>query len=292
MSAAPNERPASALTVRPMLADDLDETLRIKAAAFEVDAGEHATTIGRWRRQAEHLLRSDPDASFMAEREGRLVGVAQALRRERLWCLSLLAVDPREQGAGAGRALFQRSLACAASDDAALIVGSNDSRALRLYGLAGFELRPTLHTEGSVERRELPRPDPAVREAGASDLEELAAISRELRGAAHTHELIYAMDEGARLLRLADRGYAAVIPGHGVWMLAAREERAAGTLLWHALEMVGDTDRPAVRWITGGQRWAAQAALQAGLRLSSYGALCVRGAPGPLRPYLPSGPFA
>lgn len=32
--------------------------------------------------------------------------------------------------------------------------------------------------------------------------------------------------------------------------------------------------------------------LGAGLQLTGHGALCVRGDPGPLRPYLPSAPFA
>ncbi len=280
------------IAIRAMLSGDIGASVRIKAAAFDVDPGEQADTSERWTRQARHLLMSDPGGSFVAERDGQTIGVVQALRRERLWCLSLLAVDPRAQSAGAGRRLLERALARAAPGDAGLIVGSNDPRALRLYGLAGFSLKPTLQSEGALDRRALPRPSGAIREAGAADLDELAAISRELRGAPHTRELQYAMDEGARLLRLADAGYAAVVPGHGLWMLAARDEATASALLWHALELAGETERPAIRWITAEQRWAVEVVLKAGLSLSSYGALCVRGEPGPLQPYLPSGPFA
>jgi hypothetical protein len=78
----------------------------------------------------------------------------------------------------------------------------------------------------------------------------------------------------------------------GVWLLVARDDEAATALLWSALELATDADRPFLRWITGDQEWAISVALAAGLRLSAMGALCVRGNPGRLRPFIPSGPFA
>jgi hypothetical protein len=94
------------------------------------------------------------------------------------------------------------------------------------------------------------------------------------------------------LLRFEDRGFAVTLPGHGVWLLAALDDEAAEALLWRALETVGSTDRPGIRWVTGDQDWAIAVLLRAGLRLKTSGALAVRGSPGPLRPYLPSPPFA
>jgi hypothetical protein len=47
-----------------------------------------------------------------------------------------------------------------------------------------------------------------------------------------------------------------------------------------------------VRWITGAQQWAIDIVAGAGLRLAAYGALCVRGTPGPLAPFLPNNSFA
>ncbi len=41
--------------------------------------------------------------AFVAEREGVIVGAAQAFQRERLWVLALLVVDPAQQSDGAGR---------------------------------------------------------------------------------------------------------------------------------------------------------------------------------------------
>ena len=51
-------------------------------------------------------------------------------------------------------------------------------------------------------------------------------------------------------------------------------------------------DSARVRWITAAQQWAIEVLARAGLRLTAYGALCVRGMPGPLAPFLPSAPFA
>ena len=209
-----------------------------------------------------------------------------------LWCLSLLTVDPTRQSAGAGRALFDRALQYDAGTDAGLIVSSNDARAMRLYGMAGFRLLPTLQTEGAADRTRLRRTDGAVREAGADELEALASISREVRGAPHTAEIEFALRDGGRLLRHGDRGFVVVNDRWGVWLLVARDNEAAATLLWAAIGEVSEADRPLVTWLTAEQQWAFAVLLAAGMRLTAYGALCVRGEPGPLRPFIPSGPFA
>jgi GNAT superfamily N-acetyltransferase len=263
----------------------------VAAGAFEVDLVDREAER-RWTERLWHPLATDPDGAFVAEREGRVIGVAEAIRRERLWCLSLLAVRPGVQSAGTGRTLLERALTYAAGTDAGLIVSSNDHRALRLYARAGFSLRPTFEAIGVLDRRALPRPNPGVHERGSDDLEALDGISRDIRGAPHTPELELAMRSGARLLRLGDRGFALAQPGMGLWVLAARDEQAAAALLWSALEMVGDTDRIGVRWITSGQDWAIDVVVSAGLRLSANGALCVSGHPGPLHPFIPSGAFA
>jgi predicted N-acetyltransferase YhbS len=270
---------------------DVAEAAAVAAASFEIDISV-PSAADRFRERVAHLLRTDPDGAFVAVHTGRIVGAAEALVREELWCLSLLAVAPGRQSAGAGRALFERALGYGNGASAGLIVGSNDPRALRLYGRAGFALRPTFEASGPLDRRALPRPDPRMSEEEEPDLEMLEPISRDIRGAPHTPELELALGQGGRLLQLADRGFAVAHPAFGLWLLVARDEEAAGALLWGALERTGDLDRPCLRWITGDQDWAITIALKAGLRLSATGALCVRGRPGPLRPFVPSGPFA
>jgi GNAT superfamily N-acetyltransferase len=277
--------------VRALEPGDLRAAAAVSAQAFELDISDRGDE-GRWRGRLAYLLDTDPDGGFVAELDGHVIGVAQAMLRERLWCLSLLTVQPSVQSAGAGRALLERALEYGREADAGVIVSSNDPRALRLYGLSGFSLLPTFQAEGSLRRASLPRPDPGLRDVGRADLEALEEISREVRGAPHTAELEFALVRGARIVRIAERGFAVTMPDHGVWLLVARDDVTASALLWSALELVGEAESTAVRWITGEQEWAIDLLLRAGLQLSAYGALCVRGRLGPLHPFLPSGPFA
>lgn len=273
-----------------MLAADLPEVEALAAAAFSREiADEHAAR--RWRERIAFPLGTDPDGAFVAELGGRIVGAAEAIVRERLWILSLLAVQPGIQSGGAGRAVLERALTYGNHTDAGLIVSSNDPRALRLYASCGFALHPTLRADGIVDRRALPRNQTGVRvQDGGADVESLAALTRAIRGAPYTLELRWAVGRGARLLRLADRGFAAVDEDGILLELVARDDEAASALLWHALAMAEGPTR--IRWMTGAQQWAVDVLLAARLELVAYGALCVRGDPGPLRPFLPSAPFA
>ncbi len=209
--------------------------VEVALAAFEVDNPEPETR--EWfRARAEHLLATDGEGAFVAEDGGgRIVGVAQAMARDGVWVLSLLVVDPDGQSGGAGGALFERTLAYGQPDAPGLIVSSNDPRALRLYGRAGFSLQPTFEAGGTINRSALPRPDPRIREGSAADLDALQGIAREIRGATYTPELELVLRYGGRLLRFEDRGFAVAHARHGVWLLVARDEEAATELLWNAL---------------------------------------------------------
>jgi len=207
-----------------MLPADLDAAVEVTAAAFSKDLGD-AEAMRRWRERILYPWQTDPDGAFVAERDGGVIGVAEAIVRERMWCLSMLGVEPGIQGGAAGR-----------------------------------------------------------------DLEALAALTRQVRGAPYTSELRFALGRGDRLLRAGDRGFAVVDAVGHLWVLVARDEDAARVLLWSALGRAQDGAR--VRWITGARQWAIHVVGRAGLRLMAYGALCVRGTPGPLAPFLPSASFA
>jgi hypothetical protein len=226
----------------------------------------------------------------VAERDGQMIGVAEAIVRERLWCLSMLAVQPGIQGAGAGRALTESAVAYGGDADCGLIVSSNDPRALGLYADLGFALHPTFEASGVVDRSRLPGVCDAVRDGTGEDLGGLAAVTRSVRGAPYTEELRFLLAQGARVLRISDRGFVAVNLEGMVSALVARDEEAANALLWSALALADGSAR--VRWITGAQQWAIDIVARAGLRLAAYGALCVRGTPGPLAPFLPNNSFA
>jgi ribosomal protein S18 acetylase RimI-like enzyme len=100
------------------------------AFGFEISSPQAAE---RWDARIAQPFVTDPHGGFIAERDGRVVGAAQVLVRERLWVLSLLVVDPHGQSSGAGHQLLAAALRHGAREtDAGLIVSSNDPRALRL----------------------------------------------------------------------------------------------------------------------------------------------------------------
>lgn len=243
------------------------------------------------RERLAFSLESDPGGSFIAERAGIMLGLSQALEHEQLWVLSSLAVSERARGDGVGRALLERAFAYGDPDAHRLIVSSNDPSALALYAELGLDVRPTVQAQGSV-RRAAARLGAGFREGTARDVAALAPLSRAIRGAAHTREILFALARGGARLLLGEDAFSVVRPGHGVWLLVALEEEQAALLLQASLARAGECDRPIVRWVTEEQQWALEVLDRAGLAVSRYGALCVGGQPGPLRPFIPSGPFA
>jgi len=288
-----------------MLEADVPVAAQVSADAFEFDISPPSARA-RWEGRLLHSLVTDPGGSFVAEHDGVVVGVAQAVLRDRLWILSLLTVSPnpgdgregreerRGSVRGAGRALIQATLGYGADQsDGGLIVSSNDPRALRLYASCGFLIEPTLEASGPLDAALIPEPDPRVTVVNRSELGRLAPISRAVRGAAHTPDLALAYDTGGTVFALADRGYVATTPGHAAWALAALDEQTATTLLWSALHHARDEGtQTAIRFITGDQQWAIQVLVAARLAFKSYGALCRRGQVGRLSPYIPSPSFA
>ncbi len=271
---------------------DLPRAVELWAGAFGVTLADEAARSSTSARLA-FSLETDPLGSFVAERDGELLGISQALLRERLWILSSLAVSPRAQGRGAGAALLRRALAYGPAHADRLIVSSNDPRALALYAGAGLAARRTVQAEGSLAA---PRTAAAAarefRQGGLKDVAQLAELSRHIRGAPHTREIMFALQGGEARLLLGQEAFAVVRPGHGVWLLVARSEAEAGPLLLGAIALAGRCERPVARWVTEDQRWAVAVLEGAGLSVRAYGALCVGGAPGPLVPFIPSGSFA
>jgi GNAT superfamily N-acetyltransferase len=274
-----------------MTEEDLPGAVAVSAAAFGLRLAEGGNAES-WPRRIAHPFDTDPAGSFVAEADGRIIGLAQVLHRERLWILSMLTVDPAAQGTRAGRLLFDRACRYRNGTDRGLIIASADPRALHLYARAGFSLRPALDAVGTVDSRVLARTGLAITEASELDLEALADVSRAVRGGPHTPELRFALAQGWPVLRHGDRGFVVVSPRFTrVWMLVARDDHAAAELLAAALARLAGAAEVTIRWITGEQDWAVDVALEAGLRLRIGAAIAVYGNPGPLAPYIPSGPF-
>lgn len=246
----------------------------------------------RFDKRLRHFLHHDGGGAWVSHDGDRVTGLAVALRREGLWVLSMLAVDPSAQGQGVARALLDRALAYGDPDDPGIILASRDPKAMRRYALAGFSLRPAVSAWGRVRREGLAAA-PGVRDGDASDLELAAAVDRLQRGAGHGPDHQMLLDDGGRLLVCEDgrrRGYAIVRQSdHRLAVLAATDADIATKLLTTALAAAPEAREVEVGWITAPQQWAFRTCLAAGMELHPVGPMMVRNHPGPMSPYLPNG---
>ncbi len=285
------------VTVRPMKRGDVPAAYETAALAFANGSEEARVSdrspaeVASYRARYHHLIENDPDGSWVAESEGRVIGVALSLRREGLWGLSLLTVDAAHRGRGVGKRLLEHALAYAEGCRARITVSSTHPTAMRRYATAGLRLRPTLKADGAVRRKSLPAPLQGVREGDEGDLDLAAEVDRRVRGAAHGPDLAFMLRTGRLLVcdLPSGRGYAVMQDGL-LALLAATEAAVATRLLWACLAE-GKEEGMEVRWIGADQAWAIPVVLSAGLDLSPAGPVCVSGETGPLSPYIPSGVF-
>ena len=299
MTAAPRPlRPGDvAAAARPLRPGDVAAAARAAHETFahqDRELGHPASPYSqaaraRAERRLAHLLATDPGGAWVTECDGAITGVSASLVRGGIWGLSLLAVLPGHQGAGAGRALFDAALTHGDGGRGGIIVASPDARALRSYRRAGFAPHPACAARGTIDRARLPA-TPNVRPGTLADLPLTAAVDREIRGADHLPDWELIITNGDRLLVIEDRGYV-ILTGAGVYALAARDQRAARELLAAALVEVEPGDAAVVTDMTSAQQWAIEVCIDAGLAVTPDGSVCVRGELGPLQPYLPSGAF-
>lgn len=278
--------------LRPMSVEDVPEVHDLNVLTFEaLDASrgeapeprpDPATVAIRYRHFVEH----DPEGSWVATHDGRVVGCALALRREHLWGLSLLIVHPDQQSSGTGSALLRRAHAYAAGARGRIIMASPDPRALRAYFRLGLDFHPAASADGVPK---VSAPD-GVRDGDLSDLPLTETVDRHVRGAAHGEDIAVLLAMGATLLIAPERGYAVLKPEGGVRLLAALDEDAAAALLRAALARA--EGEVGVHWLTAKQQWAVAVCVEAGLELSlGMGAVFTSGEVGSFTPYLPSGAF-
>ena len=231
-----------------------------------------------------HLIRTDPDGAWGAEHDGRLVAVGLALKRERVWGLSLLVTHPDHQSSGVGRAVLDACHDYAHDARGRIILSSSDPRALRAYARLGLHVHPTLTASG----RGLVSEPPGIREGAAADIPFTEVVDRHVRGAAHGPDIQALLDMGQTLL-VSDGGYTVFGADGELRILAAYDEAAATDLLRAALARL---DHVTVMWMTERQQWAIRACVDARLELKpGEGAVFVSGDVGPFRPYIPHGAF-
>jgi len=285
-------RHAESVALRPMTTADVPAAIALTWDAFGIPAHSPGL-LPTWEARMHMMLRTDPDGVFVALDERRtVIGVSAALARGDLWVLSLLAVSRDVQSRGTGHALMRAALDYRSDIDNRLIMSTNDPRAMRLYWQAGFALHPAMLASGEIRRERLPAPDPRITEVEIDEIGQLAPISIAQRGGSHTEELKMMAGAGARIYRLADRGFVVVSANHEVWLLAALDTESAQALLGHGLARAGRDGPVRVRYVSGANQWAIDILMVAGLDLVADGAVAVAGSPGPLCPYIPSGPLS
>ena len=281
--------------IRPMREGDAEAAYEIAAIAF-TDSEEELSNrtpeeVERQIARLEYFLRHEPGGCFVAEEDGRVVGAAVSGVREGLWILSLFVVEEGSRGSGVGGGLMRAALAYGEGCESGMIASSTHPAAMRSYANAGFVLHPTFTAKGKAHRENIPD-TPNVREGGTEDLALAAEVDRRLRGAAHGPDLEFMLGEAKMLVAdgARDRGYAA-FQEEGIRLLGATDRETASELLWACLAASDPDGEMEVRWITAAQDWAVRVVLDAGLDLHLDGPICVKGNPGPLTPYLPSGRY-
>jgi GNAT superfamily N-acetyltransferase len=274
--------------VRRLQPDDVPAAARVAFEALPVPDGfDHADRIPWLERRTGYLAERDPAGAWVAEEDGEIIGMTNAIVRDGIWGLSMMAVLPDRHARGTGTALLRAALTHAEGTRGQLIMSSQDPKAMRLYARAGFDLLPGISLAGVLDRTAIPA-GLAARET--EDLEAAAALGTMVRGGA------YDPRDLALLLTLPASG-ALMIEGRGFVVhqggrpnaLVADSDDVATDLLWSALARTAPGGTVDVDPVTAGQDWAIRVGLDAGLAITPSGPLLKRGEFGPLRPWLASG---
>jgi len=271
-------RPPMPPAFGPLLAL-LGHLLATDPAGFWVAVGEGAGGTAR-------LAPGDP-----AGTEGPIVAFVSALRREHVWFLSMLFVQPGYQERGLGRRLLERVLA--GSDDATHATCTDSVQPISNALYSRFGMMPRLPVLELVGRPEHPVPGlpDGVRavpfdllRAGPTDgagphrlADALELLDRSTLGYAHPQDHAYLAAQG-RIGYLYEGGGGSVV-GYGytsqvgrLGPIAVEDAMLMGPVVGHLLGSV----RPAgafSAWVPGSASGAVAVLLEAGLQLEDFPAL-------------------
>ena len=279
-----------------MAVDDVEAVMTVVEAANAAQSEEvqhpprnppsddqlEASRVGHAR-----FIQRDGPGAWVATSEGRVVGVAESVRRGSFWGLSMLFVDPAFQSHGVGGQLLEAAMGYAAGATQRMIQSSPDPRAMRRYFLAGLAMHPTAEMRGRPERRGIPTSLPG-RDGHEGDLELVAEVEAQL-GRSRTEDVAFALSGGRFHFDVVEsgsgRGWVLWQPERLV-MLGATDEQTAAALLWRFL--AASEGEVLVHGLTAAQQWAFAVLHQARLTARIHGSLFVDGMSVPT-PWIPSG---
>ena len=279
-----------------MVLDDVEAAMAVVEAAdaAKPEAGQHPPRTPPSDAQLEAMrmgharfVQRDGPGAWVAISEGQAVGIAESVRRESFWGLSMLFVHPAFQSRGVGRRLLEAAMGYAAGATQRMIQSSSDPRAMRRYFLAGLAMHPTAAMGGQPDRRAIP-PSLPGRDGVEGDLELVAEVEAQL-GRSRTEDVAFGLGDRRSRFDVVDSD-----PGRGwmLWnadglvMLGASNEQTAAALLWRFL--AGSEGEVLVHGLTAAQQWAFDVLHQARLTAQIRGSLFVDAMAVPV-PWIPSG---
>ena len=217
------------LALRPATVDDLEECARIWREGIDdyqrpMNFPPQPDSPGL-RRIHAHTLATDPTRFWVAVSRGhglapgpeRVIGFGSAVDRAGLWFLSMLFVEPGEQGRGVGRAILDQIMP--PLEDRRVLGTATDSAqpiSNGLYASLGIAPRmPLFHLIGRPDRPEaLPPLPPGIEaeriaddeaEAWLTDDGEMAELDREVVGFAHPQDHRFVLAAPRSLFVYRDR---------------------------------------------------------------------------------------
>ena len=252
-----------------------------------------------------HLLATDPATFLVAVRAEAVMAFGAAIRRDDVWFLSMLFVEPDDQGAGVGGALLEELLP--ADGDPALATATDSQQPISNALYASYGMVPRMPLLSLVGRpagwEPFGRLPAGVEAISFDDLTraghgELAgavdAVDREVLGFAHPTEHQFLRLEGRRgfLFRAGERalGYGYAGESGRVGPVAVLDEVLLAPALGHVLSAVQPRGASAL-WVPGLADRAVVPLLRAGFRLDQFPVLVCWSRPfADFRRYVPISP--
>jgi GNAT superfamily N-acetyltransferase len=282
--------------IRPMTAEDaeaVDVVVTEADRAADEKAGREVQPHSperteRFQAGMRRFVEVDPGGAWVAEDDQGVAGMAEAIRRDDFWGLSMLFVHPRAQSQGVGRQLLDKTLGYAEGAKVRMIMASDDPRALRRYSRAGLAIHPGVEASGKVDRSKIPADLPG-REGTNADLDLVAAADRSW-GRDRSFDVAAILELGGGFLEVVDLGdrcgYGLQRDGRIV-MIGATDTDTAALVMWRLLSKA--EEKAEVWCLTAAQDWAVKVALEAGLAIKPGGAMFCSGLDALPQPWVPSG---